>query len=66
MKRTNLTAVATTFLAGTLPTNSSAAPPTDPVFAFGLLGSYSVLEFTGHRNTVTEYMPEGGIFVHVI
>jgi len=64
MKRTNLAAVVTTFLTGTLPTNSSAAPPADPVFAFGLLGSYSVLEFTGHRSTVTEHMPEGGLFLN--
>jgi hypothetical protein len=64
MKRTNLTAVVTALLAGTLPTISSAAPPTDPIFAFGLLGSYSVLEFTGHRSSNTEHMPEGGLFLN--
>lgn len=64
MKRTNLAAVVTTLLAGTAPTISSAAPPTDPVFAFGLLGSYSVLEFTGRRSTDTERMPEGGLFLN--
>ncbi|MBK5354508.1 hypothetical protein JFU37_18665 [Pseudomonas sp. TH41] len=64
MQRTNLTAVFTTLLAGTLPTISSAAPPTDPVFTFGLLGSYSVLEFTGHRSSNTEHMPEGGLFLN--
>lgn len=64
MKRTNLTAVVTTLLAGTLSTNSSAAPLTDPVFAFGLLGSYSALEFKGHKSTTTEHMPEGGLFLN--
>ncbi|MGE8063605.1 hypothetical protein [Pseudomonas sp. NPDC089569] len=63
MKRTNLAAVVTTLLAGTVPTVSSAAPPTDPVFAVGLLGSYSVLEFTGRKGTSTEHMPEGGFFL---
>lgn len=64
MKRTNLTAVVTSLLAGTVPTLSSATSPTDPVFAFGLLGSYSVLEFTGHRSTNTEHIPEGGLFLN--
>lgn len=64
MKRTNLTAVVTSLLAVTLPTISSAATPTDPVFAVGLLGSYSVLEFKGHRSTDTDHMPEGGLFLN--
>ncbi|WP_030132647.1 hypothetical protein [Pseudomonas sp. QTF5] len=64
MKRTNLAAIVTTLLAGTPSTICSAAPSTDPVFAFGLLGSYSVLEFTGRRSTATEHMPEGGLFLN--
>ncbi|KPH01950.1 hypothetical protein AEQ67_03325 [Pseudomonas sp. RIT-PI-q] len=64
MNRTNLTAVVITLLAATVPTLSSAAPSTDPVFAFGLLGSYSVLEFTGRRSTSTDHMPEGGLFLN--
>ncbi|RKS16947.1 hypothetical protein BJ917_5094 [Pseudomonas sp. WPR_5_2] len=64
MKRTNLAAVVTTLIAGTLPTLSYAASPTEPVFAFGLLGSYSVLEFKGHKSTNTEHMPEGGLFLN--
>ncbi|CAI8838017.1 OMP_b-brl domain-containing protein [Pseudomonas sp. IT-P253] len=64
MKRTNLTAVVTLLFAGSLPTTSSAAPSTDPLFAFGLLGSYSVLEFTGRKSSNTEHMPEGGLFLN--
>ena len=64
MKRTNLTAVVTSLLAVTVPTLSCAAPPTDPVFAAGLLGSYSVLEFTGHKSKDTDHMPEGGLFLN--
>ncbi|VVO23633.1 hypothetical protein [Pseudomonas fluorescens] len=64
MNRTNLAAVVTTLLAGTAPTISNAALPTEPVFAFGLLGSYSALEFTGRRSTDTEHMPEGGLFLN--
>ena len=64
MKMTNITAVVTALLVSTFPTLSSAAPPTDPVFSFGVLGSYSVLEFKGPRNTSTEYMPEGGLFLN--
>jgi hypothetical protein len=63
MKRTDLAAVATTFLAGTFPAISNATPPTDPVFALGLQGSYSVLEFKGHGTTDNEHMPEGGVFL---
>ena len=64
MNRRNLTAVITTLLAGIAPTTSSAATLTDPIFAFGLLGSYSVLEFSGHRSSNTEHMPEGGLFLN--
>lgn len=63
MKRTNLTAVATTLFATIVPTISNATPSTDPILAFGLLGSYSFIEFTGHRSTSTEHMPEGGLFL---
>ncbi|MBN3864193.1 outer membrane beta-barrel protein, partial [Pseudomonas frederiksbergensis] len=64
MKRTNLAAIVTTLLAGTSSTVCSAASATDPVFAFGLQGSYSVLKFTGRRSTATEHMPEGGLFLN--
>ncbi|MBF4554919.1 hypothetical protein H7698_02460 [Pseudomonas sp. p50] len=64
MKRANLTAVVSTLFAATFPTVSSAISPSDPVFAVGFLGSYSVLEFTGHRSTNTEHIPEGGLFLN--
>jgi hypothetical protein len=64
MKRTILTAVVTSLLAATTPNFSSAAPPTDPIFSFGLLGSYSVLEFDGQKSSSTEHMPEGGLFLN--
>lgn len=64
MNRRILTAVVTTLFVGIAPTISSAAPLTDPIFAFGLLGSYSVLEFSGQRSTNTEHMPEGGLFLN--
>ncbi|WP_095079321.1 hypothetical protein [Pseudomonas sp. Irchel s3h17] len=64
MNRTNFAAVVTTFLAGTTPTLSSAAPPTDPLLVFGVLGSYSELEFKGPANTDIDRMPEGGLFLN--
>ncbi|HDS1733822.1 hypothetical protein [Pseudomonas sp. BP8] len=64
MKRTNLTALATLFFGASLPAISNAAPPEKPVVSVGLLGSYSVMEFTGQRSTSKEYMPEGGLFLN--
>ncbi|MFY0732002.1 hypothetical protein [Pseudomonas sp. NFX15] len=64
MNRTSLAAVVTSLLSLTVPATSSASLPTDPILSVGLLGSYSELEFTGHRSNTTEHMPEGGLFLN--
>lgn len=64
MKRISLAVlVATSALTSTFSTFSNASSPTDPIVVVGVLGSYSELEFKGKRNTDTEHMPEGGLFL---
>jgi hypothetical protein len=64
MNRTSLAAVVTSLLAGFAPPLTCAAPSEDPVFAVGVLGSYSELEFTGSSTTSTEHIPEAGLFLN--
>lgn len=63
MKTINMLAVACAVIAATAAPNSTAAVSTEPVFAVGLLGSYSELEFKGQSNDI-ERMPEGGVFLN--
>lgn len=64
MKRTDLAAIVTTLIAASSSTYANSAPPTDPVFSAGLIGSYSELEFKGRRSTDTDHIPEGGLFLN--
>jgi hypothetical protein len=64
MNRTSLAAVVTSLLAGLAPPIISATPSQAPVFAVGLLGSYSELEFSGRGTTSTEHIPEAGLFLN--
>jgi hypothetical protein len=64
MNRTSLAAVVTSLLAGVAPPFTGATPSEAPVFAVGLLGSYSELEFKGRSSTSTEHIPQAGAFLN--
>jgi hypothetical protein len=57
-------AVACTLVVLNAPATCHAALSADPVLSFGVLGSYSELDFKGQGSTQTERMPEGGLFLN--
>lgn len=63
MSRVTLAAVVSACVCA-VPTVCDATSHTAPAFAFGLQGSYTEQEFTGHGKTDTEHMPEGGAFIN--
>lgn len=63
MKRHNLATLVTAVVASVAPHLSQAATSTAPIVAVGGLGSYSELEFKGHKSTSSEHMPEWGLFL---
>ncbi|WP_369986982.1 outer membrane beta-barrel protein [Pseudomonas xanthosomatis] len=44
------------------PLAASAAPSTDPLFTFGLLGSYDSFKFEGGSSSDKEHLGQGGVF----
>ncbi|MFV3405373.1 MULTISPECIES: outer membrane beta-barrel protein [Pseudomonas] len=44
------------------PLAASAAPSTDPLFTFGLLGAYDSFKFEGGSDSDKEHMGQGGVF----
>ena len=46
------------------PLAASAAPSTDPLFTFGLLGSYDKFKFEGGSESETDHLGQGGLFAN--
>ena len=46
------------------PLAAMAAPSTDPLFTFGLLGSYDNFKFEGGSDSDKEHLGQGGVFAN--
>ena len=46
------------------PLAASAAPSTDPLFTFGVLGSYDKFKYEGGSQSETDHLGQGGVFAN--